>query len=158
LREAAEDGEQSRQSTTSPWERALERQHLYQTLLLLGRLQDASELRDELESLASRIGQSYSIARCLITRAWIDFGEMPDLAKLESVLLQVLKSDPNVPAVFWNPFSEVQLSLMEFFRGSWVRALEHARAAYRFEGDTSNRGTAAGVYYRQMAYVGDRAG
>src|SRR5262249_48854049 len=134
------------------------RQHFYQTLLLLGRLQDASKLGNELESLASRIGQSYSIARCLITRAWIDFGGRPDLANLESSLLQVLSSDPKVPSLFWNPFSEVQLSLMEFLRGSWAKALEHAHAAYRIEADTSSRGTAAGIYYRQMAYVGDGAG
>src|SRR5262249_13319279 len=110
------------------------------------------------ESLASKTGQSYSIARCTITRAWIDFGGIPDLAKLESSLLQVLSSAPSVPSVFWNPFSEVQLSLMEFLRGSWARALERAHAAYEFEADTSSRGTAAGMYYRQMAYVGDGAG
>ena len=61
---------------------------LHQSLLLLGRLEEATRIRDELEPLASKIGQSYSIARCLITRAWTEFGKAADLAKLETVLQQ----------------------------------------------------------------------
>jgi hypothetical protein len=33
-----------------------------------------------------KIGQSYSTVRCLIARAWLDFGKTPDLIKLENVL------------------------------------------------------------------------
>ena len=158
LREAADDGRRSHGSGVTPWEHALELQHLYQTLLLLGRLDDVAKVRDELEPLANKIGQSFSIARCLITRAWLDFGTAPDLAKLETAIQQVFKSGPKVPAVFWEVFSEEQLSLVDFFRGNWESALQHAQAAYRLEGETSNRGTGVGVFFRQMAYDGDRAG
>jgi hypothetical protein len=57
-----------------------------------------------------KIGQSYSIARCLITRAWVEFGQTSDLARLETVIQQVFESEPKVPFVFWDVFSEVQLT------------------------------------------------
>jgi tetratricopeptide (TPR) repeat protein len=161
LKEAAADGflsEQSAKAEASPWQRALQLRILHQSLLYLGRLDDAAKIRDELEPLATKIGVSYSIARCLITRAWVDFGAAPELAKLESVLQQVLKSDPKVPAVFWNVFSEVELNLVDFLRGNWASALQHAQASCQFEAETSSRGTGVGTFFRQMAYVGDRAG
>jgi tetratricopeptide (TPR) repeat protein len=158
LREAAADGEKSGGSEAPAWERALQLQVLYQTFLLLGRLDDAAKIRDELEPLATKIGQSYSIARCLITRAWVEFGAAPDLAKLESVLQRVLKSEPKVPAFFWNVFSEVELNLVDFLRGNWASALQHAQASCRLEAETSSRGIGVGTFFRQMAYDGDRAG
>jgi len=82
LREAAADGQKARDTEAPPWERTIELQYLYQSLLFLGRLDDAARVRDELEPLAAKIGQSYSILRCRITRAWLEFGEAPDLAKL----------------------------------------------------------------------------
>jgi tetratricopeptide (TPR) repeat protein len=157
LREAAADGEQSGGSEASPWERAIQLHVLYQTLLYLGRLEDAARIRDELEPLATKIGQSYTIARCLIARAWVEFGKEPDLDKLETVLQQVLKADPKAP-FFWDVFSAVQLSLVDFFRGNWTSALFHAHASYRLEADTSFRGIGAGTLFRQMAYVGDHEG
>jgi tetratricopeptide (TPR) repeat protein len=158
LREAADDGQQSDGTGTTPWERALHLQNLFQTLLLLGRLDDAGRVRDELEPLANKIGHSFSIARCLITKAWVDFGAEPDLAKLETGIEQVLNSGPKVPAFFWDVFAEEQLSVVGFLRGKWPSALEHAQASYRLEVDTSNRGTGVGTFFRQMAYLGDHAG
>jgi len=158
LREAADDGKRSDGSEAPLWERALDLQNLYQTLLLLGRLEDAGRIRDELEPLASKIGQSFSIARCFITRAWVDFGAAPDLIKLETAIKQVLNSYPKVPAIFWDVFSEEQLSLIDFLRGNWASALKHAQASYRLEAETSNRGTGVGTLFRQLAYVGDHAG
>jgi hypothetical protein len=158
LNEAAADGEKSGGSEAPPWELAIELQQQYQILLLLGRLEDAARIRDELEPLATRIGQSYSIARCLILRAWLEFGKTPDLTKLKSVLQQVFKSDPKVPSVFWDVFSEVRLSLIEFFSGNWASAMQHAQASYRLEGDTARLGTGVGALFRQMAYAGDHTG
>jgi tetratricopeptide (TPR) repeat protein len=158
LREAAEDGLQATRAEASPWERALELQNLYQTLLLLGRLEDAGRIREELEPLATKIGQSFSIARCLITRAWIDLGAEPDLAKLETAIQQVLSSYPKLPAIFWDVFAEEQLSLVDFLRGNWASALQHAQASCGLEAETSNRGAGVGVFFRQMSYLGDHEG
>jgi tetratricopeptide (TPR) repeat protein len=88
----------------------------------------------------------------------VDFGAAPDIAKLESVLEQVLKADPKVPFVFWDGFSEVQLSLVDFLRGNWASALHQAQTSYRREVETSIRGVGVGTCFRQMAYVGDHAG
>jgi len=156
LRETAADGEKSGGSEAAPLDRVVQLQVLYQTLLLLGRLEQAATIRDELEPFATKIGQSYSIAQCLITRGWVEFGQAPDLTGLETVIQDVMKSDPKVP--FWDTFSEVQLSLVDFFRGNWARALSHAQASCRLEVASASRGIGAGVLFRQMAYAGDRCG
>ena len=158
LREAAADAEQSGGSEAPPWDGTEQLRVQSQTLLLLGRLNDAAKIIDELEPVATRIGQSSSIARCVITRTWVDFGAAPDLSKLESVLQQVLKADPKVPFLFWDFYSEVQLSLMDFLRGNWTSALQHAQASCRMEVEGSIRGASAGTFFRQMAYDGDLAG
>ena len=161
LREAAADGifsDESGPSEIPPWERALQLQALYQTLLLLGRLEEATRIRDELEPLASKIGQSYSIARCLITRAWTEFGKAADLAQLETALQQALKPDQKDRFAFWDVFSEVQLSLVDFFRGNWASALLHAQASSNPQVETFIQGFGVGTLFRQMAYAGDHGG
>jgi hypothetical protein len=87
----------------------------------------------------------------------VEFGKEPDLDKLETVLQQVLNSDPKAQ-FFWAVFSEVQLSLIDFFRGNWARALFHAQASFRLEVESSYQGIGAGTLFRQMAYAGDHAG
>jgi hypothetical protein len=127
-------------------------------LLLLGRREEAARVVDELEPLSTRIGQSYSTERCIVTRAWVDFGQTGDLAKLDSVLRQLFSPDSKVRFVFWNVFSEVQLSLVDFFRGDWASAQRSAQASCRLEEETFVRGLGVGTVFRQMAYAGDRAG
>jgi hypothetical protein len=131
---------------------------LDQCLLHLGRLEDAARIRDELQPFATKIGQTYSITRCLITRAWVEFGEASDLGKLETVIHQVFKSDAKVPYGFWDVFAGAQLSLVDFFRGNWASALLHGEASSRLEAETSTRGLGVGSVFRQIAYAGNRAG
>jgi hypothetical protein len=157
LREAVADGQKARDTEAPPWERTLELQYLYQSLLFLGRLDDAARVRDELEPLAAKIGHSYSIRRCRLTRAWLAFGEAPDLAKLETVIRQVLKSDPKVSPAFWDVFSEGQLCLVDFLNGNWANALHHAQASSRLEAENFLRGAGVGTLFRQLAYDGDMA-
>jgi hypothetical protein len=120
-------------------------------------MQEATVIAEELEPLANSLGQSYSIARSLITGAWLEFGKTPDLARLENLLLQVFKSDPKVPSVFWAAFCEAQLSLVDFLGGNWPSAMSHADAAYQLEAETFNRGSGAGLLFRQMAYLGEHS-
>ena len=40
-----------------------------------------------------------------------------------------MKSDQKDRFAFWDVFSEVQLSLVDFFRGNWASALLHAQAS-----------------------------
>jgi tetratricopeptide (TPR) repeat protein len=177
LREAADDAEQSCGSETTLWVRVIQLQILYQALLLLGRMQGAAKVCDEAEALATRIGQSYSIARILIAKGWVEFGARGDLAKLAATLEQVLKSEPGIPAmaaadpnagvapltrlhgpVFWDIFAEAQLSFLNFFQGDWSTALSHAQASNKAHDDTFIGGFGAGTLFRQMAYDGDRDG
>jgi hypothetical protein len=113
---------------------------------------------NELEPLARKLGQSYPIALCRTISAWAEFGKAPDLAKLETSLQQVLKSDQPAQFGFWAVVSEAQLSLVDFYRGNWAGALLHAQASCRSEPGSSSEGLGAGTLFRQMAYAGDRAG
>jgi eukaryotic-like serine/threonine-protein kinase len=162
LREAAEDGIRSEQLAglgAPPWQRALQLRVLHQALLSLGRVEEAFRIADELEPLALKIGQAYSVALCLSTRAWVEFGRDPDLAKLEAGFREVARSDAKVRFAFWDVLSEVQLSVLDFIRGDWAGALSHAEASCRRDpGMSSIRGFGAGTLFRQMAYAGDRIG
>jgi tetratricopeptide (TPR) repeat protein len=160
LKEAAADGLRSEElsgSESPPWQRALQLRVLDQTLLTLGRVEEALKIADVLEPLARQIGQGYSVALCLSMRAWIEFGKEPDLAKLASGFNEVSKFDAKIQFAFYDVLSEVQLSLVDFLRGDWETALSHAQSASdRNPGMSSIRGFGEGTLFRQMAYAGDR--
>jgi len=161
LREPVTDELVSKQlggSDQPPWESVLELLILHQDLLYLGRLKDAVRIADELEPLARKIGQSLSVAFCLSTRAWIDFGKAPDLAELEAGFQRVRKSEREVSFAHLEVFFEVQLSLLDFFRGNWTSALSHVQPSRRRESRSSMDGFGVGAIFRQMAYAGDRDG
>jgi tetratricopeptide (TPR) repeat protein len=162
LKEAAEDGLRSEQlggSEAPPWQRGLQLRILHQALLTLGRLEEAIRIADQLEPLATRIGQAYSIALCLSTRTWLEFVRELDLAKLDAGFQEVSKSDAKVRFPFWEVLSEVQLSLLDFIRGNWAGALSHAQDSSRTNPQMSSiRGFGEGALFRQMAYSGDRDG
>jgi tetratricopeptide (TPR) repeat protein len=160
LTEAVADGlfsEQSGESGSRPWQRALQLRTLHQALLYLGSVEEAARIADTLEPLAKKIGQSYSIALCLNTRAWVEFGKAPDLAKLEANFQQFSEFGQKPRFTFWEVLSEVQLSLVDFSRGNWASALLHARASC-IKRVGSVEGFGAGTLFRQMAYAGDREG
>jgi hypothetical protein len=121
-------------------------------------VEEAVRIADTLEPLAKKIGQSYAIALCLNTRAWVEFGKAPDLAKLEAAFQQFSESSQKARFTFWEVLSEVQLSLIDFFRGNWASALVHARASSNLKRGGSIEGLGAGTLFRQMAYAGDRDG
>jgi tetratricopeptide (TPR) repeat protein len=158
VRETVEDADRARGSEMALWERAVQQQILYQSLLLLGRIKDAAVVGEEVEALATRIGQSYSIARVLISKAWVEFGATGDLVKLEPVIDDVLKSEPKVPGTFWDTFANAQQSFLNFFRGDWSTALTYAAKSNNAQADTFIRGFGTGALFRQMAYAGNRDG
>ena len=162
LREAAADGFLSEQMgglDAPPWQRALQLRVLHQTLLTLGRLEEAVKIADELEPLATKIGQAYSIALCLSTRTWLNFVRELNLQKLEAGFREVSKSDAKARFPFWEVLSEVQLSALDFIRGNWAGALSHAYASSRIDPQMSSvQGLGEGALFQQMAYSGDRDG
>src|SRR5580704_9425053 len=161
LREAVQGGLPGKQpggSELPPWEFVLELLILHQEFLYLGRPQEALRIADELEPLANKIGQSLSLAFCLSTRAWIEFGKDPDLAKLEADFQRVRRSEREASFAHLEVFFEVQLSLVDFFRGNWISAPSHIQASRRGEPRSSMDGLGAGAFFRQAAYAGDRDG
>jgi hypothetical protein len=112
-----------------------------------------------LEPLATKIGQDYSIALCLSTRTWLEFVREPNLAKLDAGFLEVAKWDAKARFRGWEVISEVQLSVLDFFRGNWAGALSHAHASSRIDSEMSSiQGLGEGALFRQMAYSGERKG
>lgn len=55
------------------------------------------------------MGQSYSVALCISTRAWVEFGKARDLTKLETAFQQASNYAQKAPFAFWEVLSEVQL-------------------------------------------------
>ncbi len=161
LQETVSDGLLSKQLgglDLPPWQFVLELLIQHQVLLYLGRLEEAVRIADELEPLARRIGQSLSVAFCLSTRAWIDFGKVPDLAKLETGFQHVRNPDQEASFAHLEVFFDVQLSLAHFFRGNWTSALSYAKASRLRKPGSSMEGFDIGTIFRQMAYAGDRDG
>jgi tetratricopeptide (TPR) repeat protein len=161
LPEAAEDGFRSERlagSESPPWQRALQLRVLHQTLIFLGRPEEAARIADELEPLARKLGQIHSVALCILIGAWTKFSTSPDLGQFETVLRQVTEFNQDARYVFWEVLSEVQMGMVDFFRGNWASALSHAQASSRHEPGISMGGLGVGTLFRQLAYAGDRAG
>jgi tetratricopeptide (TPR) repeat protein len=70
----------------------------------------------------------------------------------------VSKSNRTAFFAYWGALSEVQLSLLDFFRGNWTSALSHAQASRIAEPGRSIEGFGVGTLFRQMAYAGDHDG
>lgn len=161
LREAVDDGFQCEQmggSDAPPWQRGVQLRALYPSLVYLGRTEEAARVANELEPFARKTGQSFPIALCRTLSAWAEFGKAPDIAKLETDLLEVSSTYQISQFGFWVVISEAQLSLVDLYRGDWAGALSHARASRRSEPGSSSEGVGAGTLFRQMAYAGDRTG
>ncbi|MFZ0678291.1 ATP-binding protein [Candidatus Binatus sp.] len=160
LSEAVHDGLLSEElggPETPPWQRSLQMRGLHQALLYLGRLEEALKIVDLLEPLARKIGDKFTTARCISTRAWTEFCKAPHLAKLEAGLEQESKSGRE-DAGIWDSIFSAQLSQLHFFRGDWAGALLAAQASRSFERGSVIEGNGVGTLFRQMAYAGDRDG
>ena len=161
MEEAAADGSRSEQlggADQPAWLRSLQLLSQHLALLELGRLEEALIIANQLEPLARKVGHSLSVAWCLSTRGWIEFGKAPDLARLEAAIARVGKSEQEGSFPHLEVLSEVQLSLVDFFRGNWRSALLHAQASRRPEPGRSMEGFGIGTLLLQMAYAGDREG
>ena len=161
LREAVDDGFQCEQmggSDAPPLQRAVQLRALYPSLVYLVRTEEAARVANELEPFARKTGQSFPIALCRTISAWAEFGKAPDIAKLETDLLEVSSTYQIAQFGFWAVVSEAQLSLVDLYRGDWAGALSHAQASRRSEPGSSSEGVGAGTLFRQMAYAGDRTG
>jgi tetratricopeptide (TPR) repeat protein len=159
LREAAEDGLRSEQlggMETAPWPGALQLLILIGALLYLGRFDEAARIADALEPLSRKIGQSLWVAVCTFTRTWMELGAAPELAKFDNMLQQMVALTRGARSAFWDALLDIQFSLLNYFRGDWTSALQHAKAACRHDSGISMEGFGAGILFRHLAYAGER--
>ena len=108
--------------------------------------------------MAKKTGQSFPIALRRTVDAWAEFGNARDLAKLETILQETLKSDQTTQFAFWAVNSQTQLSLVDFYRGNWPAALLHAEARAAGNPGVPAKDLGVGMLFRQMAYAGDHTG
>jgi tetratricopeptide (TPR) repeat protein len=87
----------------------------------------------------------------------MELGAAPELAKLDNVLQQMVALTRGARLGFWNALLDIQFSLLNFFRGDWTSALQHAKAACCRDSGTSMEGFGAGILFRHLAYAGERA-
>jgi tetratricopeptide (TPR) repeat protein len=126
-------------------------------MLNIGRISEARTVGEELDPLATKIGHSAALMLCNRARAWGEFSIRNDLVELFEHLhrdLQIVTS-ANLP---WTAGSYAQLAVLEFYRGNWDLALDHAQRGYAAEFPTAFEGYATGALIRQLAYSGDRHG
>ncbi len=159
LREALEDSLRSAELLTpaAAWIRAEQLLWYKATLVNLGRMQEADNVDQELEPLASRIGHLPALSSCRRTSAWTEFWRQPDLARLEDKMRGDLDAQTESGM---NPFfmSAAQLSTAEFLSGKWDQALRHAESAWSPEAPGHVQAMNVAVRFRLMAYSGDREG
>ena len=124
------------------------------SLLHAGKISEAFALRNELDSLAAKIGHSAALMLSGRVRAWGEFSRSNDLKILSKELLRDLElvTAAKLP---WIAGSYAQLAVMEFYAGNWDLALKHARKGYELEFPSAFNGFATGALIRQYAYLGD---
>jgi tetratricopeptide (TPR) repeat protein len=157
LHEALEDSLRSAELLTpsAAWIRAEQLLWYKAILLQLGRMQEADNVGQELEPLASRIGHLPALSSCRRTSAWIQFWRHPNVAQLEDKM----RGDLDVQTESGlNPFfmSAAQLSTAEFLSGKWDQALRHAESAWSPEAPHHVQAMNIAVRFRPLAYSGDR--
>jgi tetratricopeptide (TPR) repeat protein len=123
----------------------------------LGDVADATETLRELEPLAKKLGHHAAQMLCVRTRAWSEFSKECDLARLEEWFKRDLEIT-RTAELPWIATSFSQLALVEFLRGDWGAALQHAEQSNAAEFPNAFEGWGAGTLFRQKAYAGDRAG
>ena len=157
LTEVANDGFRSEQliGAKAPWQRIMQLAVLMEALVYLGRLEEGVKIANTLEPLAKKFGHPYAVALCHWTKAWIEFGTVPDLAKLENTLQEASKPKHIGQSPYWEFTSELNLGMVNFHRGNWAGALSHDRACAHLN---AIEGIGVGMLFRQMAYAGDRDG
>jgi tetratricopeptide (TPR) repeat protein len=161
LREVLEDSHESAQLLapgSGPWPRAQRLCWIQGSLHHLGRVQEAVKVGEELEPLATRIGNVAALSYCHRLGAWAEFGKQPDLIQLEDKLRQDLEANRAAGLDVFVALSHTQLSVVEFLRGNWDSGLKHAEEACRPHAPHGMRGLNIGALFRQKAYAGDRDG
>jgi eukaryotic-like serine/threonine-protein kinase len=123
----------------------------------LGRLAEATNIVEELDPLARKLGHFLAQMRCNRIRAWIEFSQGCDLTRLEEWFRRDLEfvGTANLP---WINSSYAQLALVRFLRGDWEAALQSSERSCAAEFPTAFDGWGAGMLLRQRAYANDLAG
>ena len=75
----------------------------------------------------------------------MELGAALQLAKFDNVLQQLAALTRGERSALWDGLLDIQFSLLDYFRGDWTSALQHAKAACRHDSGTSVEGFGAGI-------------
>jgi class 3 adenylate cyclase/tetratricopeptide (TPR) repeat protein len=124
-------------------------------LLILGRLDEAAEISDEVEPLATRLGHLAALVPAGRARGIRELMLAADLDRFH----EFARGDLELCRSATIPFicnSYTFLGLAHFWRGRWQEALENFQEAVRLEFPGFIAGSDRGYLFMAKAYVGDR--
>ena len=124
-------------------------------LLLLGRLDEAAKIGEEVEPLAARVGHLGALMgsrRASGVREFVLTADVDGYEEFARGDLELCRS-ANMP---WVSHSYTWLGLANFWRGRWEKALENFQEAARLEPEGLWAGADAAFLFLGTAYVRDR--
>jgi DNA-binding SARP family transcriptional activator/class 3 adenylate cyclase len=151
--EAGQEGTRLLRAEGDLWEVATLLAFMELAAVELGRMRLASELGEEVERLATRLGHSFALNVCHEpARSARQLAADPDLAELEAFARHHLAV---AGAIGFRHMSGALLAHAAFLRGDWDEALRLAEEAVRHSPEHhSTSGMDWGCYLRVLAYCG----
>ena len=126
------------------------------SLQSLGRLDEVSEIGEELEPLAARLGYLFALLMAERTRGFRGFMLTGDIDKYEEFAKHDLEFGRSIGSL-WISNSYDFLGLVHFWRGRWEEALEHFQEAVKLDPPGAMAGCVCYLFLGR-AYAGDREG
>ena len=124
------------------------------SLQMLGRLDEVTQVGEELEPLATRLGYLFALLFAERTRGFRDFMLTGDIDKYEEFAKHDLVFGRSI-GLPWISNSHAFLGLVHFWRGRWEEALEHFQEAVKLD-PPGAMACAWGFLFLGKAYAGDR--
>jgi len=122
----------------------------------LGRTREAIECGNQLIPLAARMGNIPALSFTRRMEAMAEFARHPDLDRLEAMIKADLDANTAVGLDIFVASSRSHLSVVEFFRGNWDRALESARESCQVQAPEVAITTNLATLFHHEAYAGNR--
>jgi class 3 adenylate cyclase/tetratricopeptide (TPR) repeat protein len=127
------------------------------SLLLLGRLDEAAKIGQELEPLAARLGHLFAVVIARAVRGFRELMLTGDIDAWQESHQDILELARSIGQGWVSNF-HMYLGLGHFWRGQWEKALQDFQEAVKLERATFYAGAARGYLFLFKAYAGDSNG
>jgi tetratricopeptide (TPR) repeat protein len=128
---------------------------LCESLVNLGRFDDARRVHGEVLPLAERLGNAGALWHCVMMEGEVDFCETGDLDALEAQAHKEIELCEQA-GMAWGSWGWSWLAVVEFLRGNWDLAIERAEKAVTTAAPTTMWGLEWALHFEYLAYAGRR--